>query len=188
MSAVASAKPTKTTETTPHGSSRRCSPITKPAFSPRREHVFPRNHASRGRRTRPRRIQNPRSRLGESTIFPESTPRGGFRVPFVASVVASGCTLCRRWSLCGALLCRRWSFLGVPCAVGGRFPAPFVPSAVAPGRPLWRLWSLRGALCVVGGRFWTPFVPLVLTSGRPTGATIAQRPHVTVSKCKGAQM
>ena len=167
MSAVASAKPTKTTETTPHGSSRRCSPITKPAFSPRREHVFPRNHASRGRRTRPRRIQNPRSRLGESTIFPESTPRGlpgalcgvggrfrvhvvpsvvALRCPFVPSVVISGCPVCRRWSLPGAI-----------CAIGGRSRAPVVASLVASGRPLCRWWSLLDALCAVGAHFRAPY-------------------------------
>ena len=162
-----------------------------------------------------RRSRNQRSRLGESTYSLETTRHGGaarglaefqnhvpasararfspkarvgeasgclcgvggrFRVhvvpsvialrcPFVPSVIISGCPVCRRWSLPGAI-----------CAIGGRFRAPFVPSVVASGRPL------------CGGRFWTPFVPLVVTSGRPSGATMSQRPHVTVPKCNGAQM
>ena len=163
----------KRPKTTSHGTSPRCSPLTKPAFPPRREHVFPRNHASRGRCTRHRRIPKPCSRLGESTIFPESTPRGGFRVPFVASVVASGCPLCGRWSFCCAL-----------CAVGDHFWVSRVPSVVASRRHLCHRRSLPGARCGVSGRFGAPFVSLVVASGRPLcrwwslpGALLAPQCH-----------
>ena len=121
------------------GAPHAASPNSKTTFPPRREHDFPRTHAS-GRL--------PVALCGVGGRFRVHVVPSviALRCPFVPSVIISGCPVCRRWSLPGAI-----------CAIGGRFRAPVVASLVASGRPLCRWWSLLDALCAVSGRFRAPF-------------------------------